>query len=1829
MRKIWTHRKDRDRRKSQQPGSPLIDTSKHNASNEKFGTIVSTEEELNDDRNTIVSTLVSSSQEKSSHIHEKLNSSSATSVIEHGSGTSDPKSGTRMVSALIKQDYDTSTIMNGWLNGILNTLRVSEISEHTLRTVRAELKGSHLYLYRAGGLNVKCFRVATQTSNQEPFSGGKVGTVEQRSALQSNDNTSHIDGSMHNKNHDITYFNTASPHPDLNYDFESRSFLNTSSLESIVHFVLFDDDGQNIPAVTSAIDILPLFPNFDKALELWCNYVELSNTGRLQGARNDALVTDRSLKLLSNVQDNFVGFLLKSDVAPHIIKILELITNQMQGDESESLKIKQFKSDMLSYQQFLIDIVSNSNLDPSINPLRDISSTAFMQTNLIKFVNAVGEVDLKFFTKWNSNIDKSLLLASSLKDTSGLANSFYKKNPLIFNNETHIHYLSRLFIHHLFGEKLASLISLERKARLLEKWIDLGCLLDKTGNMSSWLGISSVILSQPVLRLTKMWSLVSPEYLKLLKNDWSPVLFELDRRHLANDSINSQGTPDESKPLDSGEEISKDSYHIMAPRGLGKIYPKEKVIPYFGDFFINNNSTNINELEPIWRRINYSFNRWNEYLSNLSNYDEIIKYNDDVLKRYDNMGFIFSNESINQVLYLGVNNDDAKHPSYPKSKDESSNSSSQVDTDMELYNNLLKLLEVNCESLNLEQIMKMSLMLEPDLQEAYLQPSINNTVSASPADPGNRNMSCFSDRSANSSESDITDASVTADILSSTSNDQKTSLSDSSCSKVPTFNNNYFKIKLSVYDELVPNSHANNDVSISGPLLSPLSKQTFEVDKDLTFRIDDFLADSESFTSDSLMLNYMGDVEHPNDDDDLSGLGIDVDVILSSEKFNNISISTKHGSPKTLLATQDNVSHNHEYRLLSSDSGSVGQHLKHKYIPKYASINKLVDLLLIDAKYFDELIAVDLVEYRFVFLLNYTSFISTKDLLDMLAHRFINSGNAVISVMKKLAVKKSQSGDKEVEFPNWDLDPTVDLNTLGEVDYELLLKIQINILKVLIVLLNNFYSNFSLNLENKKILIKLLKLFSNEILQWYNSSKIDSSLERSFESLVNYYKKLKKLFIKKTYRPVETLKFDSFLINEFRFTNSLHEVPMNRNLPGHKNVAKIEKFLHKFNRLLAIFYHGIRMEDWMKVFEILEYHFEENTLFYFNLQRANTSENNLTVSNIFKFFESFVDSKQKQLVLKKFPLVFRKLFKIYYKFSAYLLIQLCDLNITLEERLDRMKTLLIMAKLCSVKMGEFGFEGYNKKIPSCIETAVINVIYAPESRVFSTQWIQAAESLNGDSHLRSYDDLDLLLPRSVTRASLQNLESLLPCFGWVIENLLEINKCPSFYKLNINFNKRYLIYKFIKELAIEEVDASDINLNDTREFEFLLKLDESLVNSHSLKEFSSLEKDKIHIFQSVLREEYKILVADNKKKQLSSYTEDKSSDKGPSSDQALVKKTSVPSNRRQSLSYKSNSSSRFKISGIFTKNRPFSLNGLTSNVSERVVDSKELPNPETQIEPRQKPLAVIPLKSKKIFPVYLLPFCFKIDSELSSEDYLFQATDEASMNSWLVNLNYANRHWFYSKTLNLKFSSSNLTFGLPLNLICSREQSLSPKFLNVMFEVIESEGLKDVGIYRISTSLSELNNVKSYIDKTGSLYIAKNYGVHTLTSVVKSYFRELPEALLTDKVIESFIAFKQNARQKVSEDQNENDERSFEIYKEILGFLPPVNYYTLKALTKHLQKICQFSDENKMTASNLATVIGPALTEASSLDSLINNFGVMNSILEYMIVHFCQIFDEI
>ena len=92
------------------------------------------------------------------------------------------------LNSLIKHDHDTTVGKHSWVNGVFNG---TEINENNLKLYRAELKGSHLYLYKAPtNLNVKKFRL------QEPPIPKEV------EAMMKNNNDS--SSSIHNFNNSST-----------------------------------------------------------------------------------------------------------------------------------------------------------------------------------------------------------------------------------------------------------------------------------------------------------------------------------------------------------------------------------------------------------------------------------------------------------------------------------------------------------------------------------------------------------------------------------------------------------------------------------------------------------------------------------------------------------------------------------------------------------------------------------------------------------------------------------------------------------------------------------------------------------------------------------------------------------------------------------------------------------------------------------------------------------------------------------------------------------------------------------------------------------------------------------------------------------------------------------------------------------------------------------------------------------------------------------------------------------------------------------------------------------------------------------------------------------------------------------------------------------------------------------------------------------------------------------------------------------------------------------------------------------------------------------------
>lgn len=152
------------------------------------------------------------------------------------------------------------------------------------------------------------------------------------------------------------------------------------------------------------------------------------------------------------------------------------------------------------------------------------------------------------------------------------------------------------------------------------------------------------------------------------------------------------------------------------------------------------------------------------------------------------------------------------------------------------------------------------------------------------------------------------------------------------------------------------------------------------------------------------------------------------------------------------------------------------------------------------------------------------------------------------------------------------------------------------------------------------------------------------------------------------------------------------------------------------------------------------------------------------------------------------------------------------------------------------------------------------------------------------------------------------------------------------------------------------------------------------------------------------------------------------------------------------------------------------------------------------------------------------------------------------------------------------------------------------------------ESMSEEGLFRVAGSVTKIKRLKASLDSGFFKQLIPEYrDVHVLTSILKTYLRELPEPLLCGYLYKEWMACHkcpENERTKVM--------------KDLLQKLPQGNRDNLTYLMQFLAKLAQHN-ENKMHASNIAVVIGPNLlwdtsSVGSSLD--MNRCTTVNMLVE-------------
>ncbi|XP_061441830.1 rho GTPase-activating protein 21 isoform X2 [Rhineura floridana] len=167
------------------------------------------------------------------------------------------------------------------------------------------------------------------------------------------------------------------------------------------------------------------------------------------------------------------------------------------------------------------------------------------------------------------------------------------------------------------------------------------------------------------------------------------------------------------------------------------------------------------------------------------------------------------------------------------------------------------------------------------------------------------------------------------------------------------------------------------------------------------------------------------------------------------------------------------------------------------------------------------------------------------------------------------------------------------------------------------------------------------------------------------------------------------------------------------------------------------------------------------------------------------------------------------------------------------------------------------------------------------------------------------------------------------------------------------------------------------------------------------------------------------------------------------------------------------------------------------------------------------------------------------------------------------------------------------TFGVRLD-DCPPAQNNKyiPLIVDICCRLVEERGLEYTGIYRVPGNNTAISSMQEELNKGMTdinVQDDKWRDLNVISSLLKSFFRKLPEPLFTNDKYADFI----------DANRKEDPVERLKTLKRLIHDLPEHHYETLKFLSAHLKTVAENSEKNKMEPRNLAIVFGPTLVRTS------------------------------
>uniref|UniRef100_A0A8C7Q7W3 SLIT-ROBO Rho GTPase-activating protein 1 n=1 Tax=Oncorhynchus mykiss TaxID=8022 RepID=A0A8C7Q7W3_ONCMY len=192
--------------------------------------------------------------------------------------------------------------------------------------------------------------------------------------------------------------------------------------------------------------------------------------------------------------------------------------------------------------------------------------------------------------------------------------------------------------------------------------------------------------------------------------------------------------------------------------------------------------------------------------------------------------------------------------------------------------------------------------------------------------------------------------------------------------------------------------------------------------------------------------------------------------------------------------------------------------------------------------------------------------------------------------------------------------------------------------------------------------------------------------------------------------------------------------------------------------------------------------------------------------------------------------------------------------------------------------------------------------------------------------------------------------------------------------------------------------------------------------------------------------------------------------------------------------------------------------------------------------------------------------------------------------------------------------------GSETHIVLDSGQAI-PRVVESCVRFINLYGLQHQGIFRVSGSQMEINDIKNSFERGKDPLTDEenNHDINSVAGVLKLYFRGLEKSLLPKERFNDLLSCV----------RIENlYERSLYIRKILLTAVPRSILIVMRYLFAFLNHLSQYSDENMMDPYNLAICFGPTLMPTPNIEDQVLCQAHVNEIIKTIIIHHETIFPD-